>query len=186
MAFVKVSKSAVGSKFSVPEIRMGSHLQSNKVNRGIYFSISASVVEQAKWILVGTDSGTREKANIDVLEGTGDDAGFLMLVQTSDGTGYSVGREKSKGMSVAFAVSYARMKHYVLNELPIEPHSVNFTIEADNSILIECPDWLRYNPLSVKEEAPPSPPPPTATVHDMRLNRQERRAIGKRVASRLK
>jgi hypothetical protein len=55
-------------------------------------------------------------------------------------------------------VSVTRFKHYVLNDTArdIEPAPVEFTVdEKEHTILIQCPDWLRYNPLSVPVQPKP-------------------------------
>ena len=59
-------------------------------------------------------------------------------------------------------VSVTRFRHYVLNDTTqdIEPEAVEFTVdEEEHTILVQCPDWLRYNPLSVPAVAKPKPVP---------------------------
>jgi len=77
---------------------------------------------------------------------------------------------------------------------------VEFTVdEKDHTVLIQCPDWLRYNPQSVPQ---PEPAPAKVETKDprptvvrlveeaeepepIRLNREERRRLAKKVVSRL-
>lgn len=219
MAFVKVNKSRMGTRPDEnPNIRMGWHKQ-GETARGLYFGITRILVEEVGWRLVeqtpkdGSDQ-VRVACIIDVMEGIHEDAGFFMLTESE--TGYRLGTNKGSSSSASLSMNVAlnRLRHYVINdaEIEVEPHSVEFTIDSkDKTVLIQCPDWLRYNPLSVpdKEPEPPPPPqveevktkegPPTVRQRAMRatnevaaevadvipLNRRERRRIASTVARTL-
>lgn len=207
MAFVKVNKSAMGSSMHVDEIRIGWHIQSEKnKTRSIYLSMSRDVVEKAGWPIndtVATETGSvRIGTRIAVHEGTGSDAGFLMIEY--DEHGYSFGSTRSDPRSNAALtvnISITRFKHYAINDIleEKEPQPVEFTIdEKEQTVLIQVPDWLRYNPQSVPQPEPApvkvekKDPRPTMTVvpkeedaEPLRLNREERRRLAKKVASRL-
>lgn len=161
MAFVKVIKSAMGARLAQYEIRMGSQLQSaTQQSRNVYFAITRAVVDDVGWEIIHQEGSTRNVCYIDVHEGTGTDAGFLLLMQATNSKGYSLGTTKDKHHTFAFGLAVSRIKHYALNELPVDPEPVEFTVDkAEHTILIQCPDWLRYNTLSVPEEVPPPPPP---------------------------
>jgi len=205
MAFVKINKSPVGAfKDGLPIVRMGSHLQSEKQSsRAIYFSLTRPVIDQAGWKISGVDgSEDRVAVAIAVHEGTGTDAGFLLLEQEEGG--YRLGSTRSDRQTHSFAmnVSVSRLRHYVVNDPLIEKsvQEVEFTVdEKDHTVLIQCPDWLRYNPQSVPQ---PEPAPAKVETKDprptvvrlveeaeepepIRLNREERRRLAKKVVSRL-
>lgn len=196
MAFVKVNKSAMGSQSRQAEIRLGWHIQSEKnKTRSIYLSTSRDIVDQLGWkVEVGPSregTGVRSTTRIAVHEGTGSDAGFLMLEY--DEYGYALGSNKSDPKSIAsftVNISVTRLKHYAINDILIEkqPEPVEFTIdEKEGTILIQVPDWLRYNPQTVEPEPEPEPEPVVEKKSDtpLRLNREERRRIAKTVASRI-
>jgi len=161
MAFVKISKSAVGARnLSVAELRMGSHLhtgQETGIPRGIYISMTPALVRQVGWAVEEVASQRTNKTGetyvraicrITIHEGIGEDRGFLMLVE--DENGYSLGTTRSVNTSYNTNIAAQALSHYVLNEVPVPPALVQFTVdEKEKTILVECPDWLRYNPLSV-------------------------------------
>jgi hypothetical protein len=159
MAFVKLYKGLQGSTYTdVVEVRMGAHR--TKGGRTIYVSFTQTAAKQAGWTVENRDKRTTVSVRVD--EGTEEDAGFLLL--SEDPEGYVFGTPHSKGHAFSTNLLYSRFKHYVLNDdaVPVEP--VEFTIdEKDHTILIQCPEWLRYNPQSVAPIAPqpkPTPPPP--------------------------
>ena len=165
MAFTQINKSSLGSHSNKNEIRMGSRRQSQSVPaRSIYFAITRDVLAQVGWTLTvdDDDGGDREWVQVAVNEGSEEDAGFLLLTEDK-AKGYVFGTNKgATGFSLAGSVSCTRFKHYVLNDtsIDIEPAAVEFTVdEKEHSILIQCPDWLRYNPLSVPAVAKPKPVP---------------------------
>ena len=152
MVFTSVNKSSQGSHAHKTEIRMGSRIQSEKIKtRSIYFSISQDIIEQLEWKIVD-GSTDRHTVDICVLEGSMSDAGFIMLANQGEKV-YHFGSTKGKG-SVTGTVALQTFKHYVLNDVTqdITPEAVEFIIvDKDRTILIQCPDWLRYNPLSAPE-----------------------------------
>ena len=213
MAFVKVNKSATGAHQDTgPMVRMGSSLQSEKQSsRAVYFSITRTAIDEVGWSLEA-EGDRRVVVSVGIHEGTGSDAGFLLL--THEESGYRLGSTRKRETSSSFAmnVSVTRFRHYVINDPLIEKDTapVEFTIDAkDHTILIQCPEWLRYNPLTapqpeieerpqVVEERKPARPTRTIvqeTVDDidvvtrkpdkMVLNREERRRLAKKVVSQL-
>jgi hypothetical protein len=200
MAFVKVNKSPRGVNYgNDPVIRMGTHLQGTKTPRSVYMSISLSVLDQLGWPYA-PEEGERARCTIAVHEGTHEDAGFFMLVR--DPSGYTFGGANSKEearSALVTNIAVTKLRHYAVNDPVMEhpPENVEFTIdEKEGTILVQLPDWLRYNPASVPEPAPvkveKKDPHPTMTVvpkeedvEPLRLNHEERRRIAKKVASRL-
>lgn len=193
MPFVSVEKTTRGSfRADVFEVRMSAHLQSKKgTSRGIYISMSRAVVDQVGWKRL-TDT-PRAVRYVLVQEGVGDDAGFLMVMEGDQGNGYSLGISNKEGQAFSVSVSATKLKHYVLNEVPAPSAPVEFTVdEKDHTILIQCPEWLRYNSLSYTE--PPKPIvegkkslPPTkaaetkelvkAAAKELPLNHKQRRTL---------
>lgn len=169
MAFVQVAKSAIGGARNIEaEIRIGWH-KANNVNksRALYIAVTKLVVEAVGWkVEIGNpdDPNSRTYTKITLLEGTYEDAGFIVLAESWDRHGYVLGNNKGTTTNAAFGVgiTVSRLKHYVINDVEIEqpPKPVEYTVdEKTKTILIECPDWLRYNPQSVPE-LPPQPPAP--------------------------
>jgi hypothetical protein len=96
-----------------------------------------------------------------VLEGTDTDVGFLQI--TPDPAGYSVtGKSTKSAQSRGITVAIDRFQHYILNEAPVPTMPVQFMVEGD-TLIVECPDWLRFNPLSVPQPEPVADPPPQPT-----------------------
>lgn len=163
MAFVKVVKSFVGTGHMIePVVRMSCHLQSSKQSsRALGFSFSRPAIEAAGWP-IGVD-GERTYTSFSIHEGTGSDAGFLLLIYDMDG--YRSGGSGKRTGTFSVNISINRLKHYVLNEQPPQAHEqedVGFTIDKnEKSILIQCPDWLRYNPLTAPKEVEEEKPPVT-------------------------
>lgn len=191
MAFIKVNKTMVGAASSshfrnrVPSLRMASHLQSaTMTSRAIAFYFSTPLIEQVGWPVEKQDDD-RRRITVSINEGTGEDAGVLMLEH--DPKGYVMAVSKATARTYGLAVSAPRFKHYVLNETPCDITDVEFVVDEDaQQVMIQCPDWLRFDPTSVPPEEAPEVPVKTASLHDMRLNRQERRAVAKRLTQRLK
>jgi len=178
MAFTQINKSPVGSRATTHEIRMGSRRQSStNPARSIYFAVTRDVVARAGWELVSDSDGARDYIQVAINEGSEEDAGFLLLTEDK-AKGYVFGTNKGQaGYSLAGSVTVVRFKHYVLNdvEIDIEPAAVEFTVdEKEKSILIQCPDWLRYNPLSVPQKSEPVKPPTVVDMHHKGRRRQLR------------
>jgi hypothetical protein len=207
MPFAQVKKSSVGSPIHVNEIRMGWHKaapNSNTKTRTLYFSIARSVIDEVGWDITetGEDDKKLPTCSVGLMEGTHSEAGFLMMVEDKSHNGYRLGgsRALSSAAAFAFGITLSRLKHYVLNNLEDEeqPRSVEFTVDAEeHTILIECPDWLRYNPLSVEPLPQPEPEPPEpepkmkVTIDNVptkakKLNRSQRRLVASTVAHSLK
>jgi hypothetical protein len=180
MPFVKIIKSAIGARHNtIEEIRMGSRFQSAKQSsRSIYISLTRSVIERLGWKLTATEDSKdgRVYVTMAVNEGTVEDAGFWLLVEDEKGYVAGSGKGNTSGQSFGCGLSLTRLQHYVLNDTAQEmaPEPVEFTIdEKEHTVLVQCPDWLRYNPLSVPEpEKKPVPPPPPVQLHPGRRHRR--------------
>lgn len=199
MPFTRILKSA--RTLHAPnayEIRMASHLHQGKDKpRGIYFSISEEVIRDLGWdTMPSVVSPERKTCKIEIQEGVGKDAGFLLFTAPMDklSTPYLFGTAKGSSRAFITQVSITRIKHYVLNEVPALSTVVEFTIdEKERTILVQCPDWLRYNPLSYQEPEPePKQEQAVKLAHAVSdnmkemlkdaakripVNRQERRAV---------
>ena len=209
MAFVKVVKSAgLGHavRLGQPSIRFGAHLADNKHPRSIYISITPETIDQVGWEVETAKSQRQNRSGetyerafcrIAFNEGVGEDAGFIQLSEDRD-RGYIIGTTKGLRTSFTASIGMAGVKHYVFNEIPVDPDDVEFTIDPDDkTILIQCPDWLRYNPQSYAapapaKEVPSSRPPQLDMVEEVvvnmpntRLSRSKRRHVGKEIARAL-
>jgi hypothetical protein len=208
MAFKRVDKSAVGgwrTDNDTPTVRMSCYLQDDKQPRSVAFYINQVLIDLLGWKLQ-SDAKGRKSLHIDVHEGTGDDAGFMMLAE-GDQRGYVMAASKAGSYTFSLNISFIRFRHYVINEVPTPLGDVEFTYDVnDKTVLVQCPDWLRYNPLSVpaeppKLEAPKPEVPPTKAAKsgkaddvkgmlkeiakDTALNRKDRRAVVAAVARRM-
>jgi hypothetical protein len=206
MAFVKLEKSTRGS-FAEDrlEVRMGAHLQSKAgTKRGVYFSMSETVVGQVGWKQIEGEGEFRVACKVLVQEGVGEDAGFFLLSEATDSHGYALGTTNKAARSYSMSISAIKLQHYKLNEVPMPTAPVEFTIdEKEKTILIQSPDWLRYDPSTYAEPPKPvvQPSPPTKAVasggkagnkallkeiaKDTALNRKDRRAVVAAVARTL-
>ena len=155
MAFVKVNK----SKHNVTEgnavLTMGAYLGDGKVHksRSVAFRFTRTLMEQLGWIRDG-------RVGLAMYEGTDKDAGFLQITPEPDGYTLVVNnRGSSNSTGGAISVTADRFKHYVLNECPVSTCVAQHSVDG-NSLIIECPEWLRFNPESVPKPTPVAPPPP--------------------------
>lgn len=193
MAFVKVDKSNRSySLDNIPAVTMAAHLAEGKFHKGrsVSFRVSRALVDQLGW------KATDGRIRIGVFEGTDKDVGFLQLMVDPEGYSAALGEPGSK-QGIGINVTIERFKHYVLNDCPVASMTVNFIAEKD-TLVVECPDWLRFNPLSVpQQEAPPPRPiqPARQGVKEIakavakeeltNTNRKQRRAIVSAVARAL-
>jgi len=177
-----------------PIIRMGSQLAGNKTPRLITISISRPALA-----LVGFTafSEVNTKCRLRIDEGWGDDAGFWLLtpkpLDTRERT-YACTASSNRFSTVHAQVPMHIITHYVLNEKPIDAHDVEFDVQGE-SLLVQCPDWLRYNPQSLTNEqlalikVPNYVPPPDEPAQievtapsSLKLNRQDRRKLSSSIA----
>ena len=188
MAFVKVNKSPRGMNYANdPIIRMGTHLQGAKTPRSVYMSISLSVLDTMGWSYAPED-GERARCSVAVHEGTHGDAGFFMLAHDTSGYTFGGANNNEHARSALVAnIAVTKLRHYAVNDPLIEhpPEQVEFTIdEKEGTILVQVPDWLRYNPASVPEPElvveeyvePPKAKPRTTPVP---LTKQPRQRLTK-------
>ena len=168
MAFVKVEKLRTGGRGTLaPTVTMGAYLADGDRHKSkhVIFRLSRSLLTQLGWEF------TDRTINFTVNEGTDDDKGYLQIVPSEYGRRSTVGTGEHAGLSISVAIE--GFKHYVLNECPVSAAPVVYLID-DKALIIECPDWLRFNPQSVPE--------PEKKENITQLNREQRRAIGARVA----
>lgn|SRR5215472_19131201 len=184
---------------TVPLIRMGSQLANNKHPRMIAISVSRMAFTSVGFTTFASEGNTRCRMRVD--EGWGDDAGFWLFTPLPHDTGeksYACGGARGNFHTLQIAIAMGSVAHYVLNEKPIDMHDVEFSTEG-KSLLVQCPDWLRYNPQSLTNEqlalikVPNYVPPPddeaakvTVTApSDLKLNRQDRRKLSSGIAKAL-
>ncbi len=197
MPFVKVHKARMGTPTgNEPVVTMGAYLADGTVHKGrsVAFRMTYPLVLQLGWPLKDG------KIGLGVLEGTGSDQGYLQIV-VDEQNGYrasqgSKDREGHTYYGLAISLTTERFKHYILNECPVTSSAVNHIVDGD-TLIIECPDWFRFNPQSVSEPELKLPkveelkrPLPRANSVDrddeLHLNRRERRAIAQQVTRVLK
>jgi hypothetical protein len=170
MAFVRVDKSRQGgyAQFQ-PVVTMGAYLADGKkhASRSIMFRISRPLLDQLGW--------TFDSSSIDVAisEGTDKDSGYLQVVPVPADlhTRRMTLSQSGKGShGVAVSMTIESFKHYVLNECPVSAAIVPHMVDG-NALIIECPDWLRYNPESVPKPEP-KPVAPPVQLHPGRGRRR--------------
>ncbi len=210
MAFVTVEKirsGAIGAA-GVPCVTMGAYLADGKAHKSksVAIRITRLLVDLIGWPIDG------RTLFLVVREGTDADKGFLQIMPDPQGRRTT---QPTDGQGFALTLAIASLKHYVLNECPVSSSVVQHMIDGD-ALIIECPDWLRYNPLSVpqpvaKEVVAPVAnatfPKGKAAILEARraasfdelaekvsanpevmdmLNRQERRTINKKMQQHLR
>jgi hypothetical protein len=167
MAFTKVEKLRTGGYGIVePQVTMGAYLADGKKHKSkqVNFRISRTLVMQLGW------EPEDNKLNILINEGSGSDKGFLQFMPDSSKDARRVTIEPDSHQGISLNTTIESFKHYVLNECPVPSEVVTHVVDG-NALIIECPDWLRYNPLT---EPKPEPKPETKVV-DMHPGRGRRR-----------
>ena len=166
MAFVKTKPKLRAGRNVTDTVAMGVYLADGKSldRKSVVFRFSGSVLDTLGWQPTN-DTVMR----VIVLEGTDTDIGFLQLVP--DTSGYAVtGKGKSTNLSRGISIGIDRFQHYVLNEPGAVPSAtVQYVIEGD-TLLVECPDWLRFNPQSVPQ--PRAEPPPVGAPQRTHVPRE--------------
>jgi hypothetical protein len=146
---------------------MGTYLADGKIHKGksVAFRISRTLVNELGW-----KEDEDGRIRIGIFEGTDKDVGFLQLAL--DPRGYAGGSKGKEGheQGISISVSVDRFKHYVLNECPMPAAQVTHIVDGD-TLVVECPDWLRFNPQSVAQ----SGPKPETKIVDMHPGRGRRR-----------
>ena len=177
MAFVKINKPQKGSRAVGYQVTMASYLGGDKnamKSRSVVFSFSGDLVEALGWVDETTPT------NIQVMEGVGPDQGFLKLMQADNGYRLSTTRMlktlTGKMHSANLTTAAGAYQHYVLNECPVGAMLVNHIVD-DAGLIVEVPDWFRFNPASVSpaETTRVEPPPAPAQVHHLQQKRKDRR-----------
>jgi hypothetical protein len=169
MAFTRVEKLRTGGNMPTePQVTMGAYLADGKAHKSkqISFRISRPLLAQLGW------EPENNKLHIAINEGSGEDAGFLQLVPDPKGRRITVEPDTNQGAACNATVD--AFKHYVLNECPVSTMVVTHIVDG-NALIIECPDWLRFNPLSVPQPEPQPEPRPAPKVVDMQPGRGRRR-----------
>lgn len=204
MPFVQIAPKRFGGFQGIGQtkVTMGAYLSEGpKKPRQIVLRIPKAIIEEAGFVV------SDRRTLIGLHEGVGDDTGFLMLYYTEDSRrGSSATQsiqtsrhpngediESEQGYAVAFR--FERFQYYAPNEWPTSSTQVNHIIDNGN-LIIECPEWFRPNVEKMKaeglwKEEKTEPPPPKikeleVKVPDVKLNRQERRAIGHKIARHLR
>jgi hypothetical protein len=146
MAFVKVERKTVEQTDAV---LMGLYLSDSKAFKGrsVVFTIARSIIAKLGW----DDSDNRVR--VAVYEGVREDAGFFMIQPSDQGYTASAGNKGSSHTPLRFSVIARRLRHYTLNDTKAESQIVQHMIDGD-SLIVECPEWLKINPLSGKPEKP--------------------------------
>lgn len=173
MAFIKIDKSRSTIDSGTPLVSMGAYLADGKVHqsKSIAFRVTRKLIDDLGWKIVDN------KLRIAVHEGTDTDKGFLQLVPDEKGYSGSSGSKDEEGQQgISISVSVVRFKHYVLNECPVASHVVNHIVD-NGSLIIECPDWFRYNLLSEPQPEPKqvplvAAPPAPVQLHPGRGHRR--------------
>ena len=197
MAFVKVQKGIRKDTPGASDVRMGTHR--NATGRTVYLSVGSDIIEQVGWEISIVEATRGEVENrkqrrivaVAINEGVGEDKGYWLLTEDKQ-RGYSLGQDH-KGEHGAFMcnVLASRLQHYVLNDDNVPVEQVLFEPKPDEkALLVQMPDWLRYNPQSYKEPDKPKleltapkedkkPRHPTLSVvesdAEITLNRRQRR-----------
>ena len=191
MAFVKLDKGMRRVRDGITEVRLGAYR--GKQGRVVYISISAAAIEAAGWTVKQSETNTKRKTvNVMINEGVGDDAGFWLLTE-DDEFGYALGADHTNSGALCSSILVARFKHYLLNDEHVSVNPVEATVdEKEHTILVQVPDWIRYNPQSYteppklvltppKEDKKPSRPTIRVVVDEEKeedeppLNRRQRR-----------
>jgi hypothetical protein len=184
MAFVRVTAVHRPRRGQGETVTMGLYLADGKhvKRKTIGFRFTRSLLDKLGW------PAGHEPYLVSLFEGIGEDVGFWQIAP--DKEGYSLtGKKGEAGLSQgrAFQVNTDSLKHYVLNEPgPITARPVSHIAEG-STLIIECPDWLKFNPQSVSNGAahqthvvtlPPLPPPVAqvpatlrASVHQLDVKR---------------
>jgi hypothetical protein len=146
MAFQKVDKGSWQSNAdNLPSVRMSAHLADSTSVRSVVFFITRRVLDDVGAPIDEENRGSiKKRTRMAVYEGTGTDEGFLLI--TPDPKGYSCTLSAHGAHTFSMSVAISKLRHYVLNECPAPVCDVEFTIdEKEHSILVQCPDWLRFN-----------------------------------------
>src|SRR4051812_48710067 len=166
MAFVKIERKAVDL---ADVVMMGLYLADSKTFKGksLVFSIARSVIAKLGW----DDSDNRVR--VAVYEGVREDSGFFMLSPSDQGYLASAGNKGTSITPLRFSLIASRLRHYTLNDTRVDSKVVQHMIDGD-SLIIECPDWLKINPLSGEPEAPvevkPEPLKPMPSFPETRVS----------------
>lgn len=154
MAFVKLDKGLRRVREGITEVRLGAYR--GKQGRVVYLSISYAAIEAAGWTVHQSETNTKRKTiNVMINEGVGEDAGFWLLSEDNE-FGYSLGADHTNSGALCSSILVARFRHYVLNDEHMSVQPVEATVdEKEHTILVQVPDWIRYNPQSYQEPEKP-------------------------------
>jgi hypothetical protein len=171
MVFTPIDKGAggLGNRGSAAGVRLG---MSNA--RVIYISVPRSVIQSAGWQV---DWDERQfKTSVLLHEGSGTDAGFLVLAPAKQGEGYPL-KAVSQLPNAAFIGHFTagKLRHYMLppNTVSMRAHNVDYSVDGEQ-LLIQVPPWLIYNssldgvsnPAPPRDPDPPPAPPSGSNGHD--------------------
>lgn len=173
MPFVKIAPKSRSSHNAGAAITIGCYLGEGKSTKGGASTRHVTIrIPYAIMQASGIPTEGR-RASIWVHEGTGTDAGFLMVV--ADVNGYTLTQNKNvdennPNTGYAANIPLAKFNYYTPNECPVGATMVEHDITADG-ILIACPDWLRPNIEKMEADGlmpqPEPPPKPVVTVAEV-------------------
>lgn len=170
MAFVKVEKLHRGGyNGTVAIVTMGAYLADGKAHksRSVNFRMTQPLIQQLGWVPV------ERKLIVAINEGIDVDKGFLQITLDPNGRRIS---QTLEGQGFSLSATIESFHHYVLNECPVPSATVSHVID-NGALIIECPDWLRYNPASVPQPEPKqvplvAAPPAPVQLHPGRGHRR--------------
>jgi hypothetical protein len=158
MPFVEIKRGQSAKGEVGDAVAMGVYVADGKEikTRSVIFFISRSVAAKLGWEIID------HRFPVTLHEGVGSDQGFLMITPGVDGQGYTAtgGNKSTHRTALKFAVVAQKFNHYTLNDTRVATHPVTYVID-NNSLIIECPDWLKFNPLTAPLEPAPEPKPET-------------------------
>lgn len=165
MAFVKVEKRHTGGyNATVAMVTMGAYLADGKAHKGrsVNFRMTQLLIQQLGWVPVD------RKLIVAINEGIDVDKGFLQITLDPNGRRIS---QTLEGQGFSLSATIESFHHYVLNECPVSSATVSHVID-NGALIIECPDWLRYNPTSVPQPEPGPVPQTPVQLHPGRGHRR--------------
>jgi hypothetical protein len=177
---------------------MGAHARGKEVGdakaRPLYFAITPDIIDALGWP-INADREDRRMTHVSVHEGVGDDAGFLLVVLDTE-RGYALGTNGEHANSFSMNITTSRLQHYKVDQGVHSIRPVDYTLdEKEKVLLIECPQWLRYDPMSYTPPRKEPAPRPTQRRVDaetpsddpdaLHLNRKQRRVAARSVAKLL-
>lgn len=154
MTFVRVERSRKIIREFGAIVTLGLYLADGVKFKGrsVVFTLSRSVIATLGWEVVDN------RIRVAVYEGVGKDEGFLQVQPFEEGYLASAGNKGNDDTPLRFSIVANRLQHYTLNDSQANSRAVQYAVDG-NSLLIECPEWLKFNPLTAPPEPEPEPKP---------------------------